>query len=119
MYENEWTIAKNEEVRKILDDPIFYDNGIEEVVISRKDIAKAIAATPVHINARIFEIVNGDSKEIATTLGFFLDWVDPVWRIQNINELVKYQYRFEEVGTIFYLPEFPESEYDKLIVGKV
>lgn len=116
MFENAWTIAKRkEDVDSILNDFVFYDNGFDDVIIARKDIAKAIAATPMKYRAKIFEVVDVTIKEIATTIGFHLDYAEPNWRAQNINELNQYQCYEKEIGTINYLMQLPESEYDKLL----
>lgn len=116
MYENAWTEAtKQEDKDRILEDFVFYDNGVEEVVISRKDITKAVAATPMNLRATIFEIVDVTLKDIVTTIGYFLDYAKPAWRDENISELLKYQYGEKEVELIHYLPSLPESEYEKLL----
>jgi len=101
---NHFIIATTtEEISKIKEDYVFYDNGIEEVIISRADIAKAIAATPNKYRVNIIDTSKGDLDILCTTCGNFLDKCDPSLRAAIIEDLMAYQTGTKEIGDIPYL----------------
>lgn len=101
---NHFIIATTtEKISKIKEDYVFYDNGIEEVIISRADIAKAVVATPYKYRANIIDISSGGLDILCTTCGNFLDKCDPSLRGAIIEDLIAYQTGTKEIGDIPYL----------------
>ena len=101
-----WTLATSVvEKERILKDYVYYDNGLQEVLISRADITKAIVATEIFEIAKIFTIsASNNIESIVTTLGFYIDKCDPDWRRENIEQLIRYQTDRDDIGKIYYLP---------------
>lgn len=105
---NQFIHSKDKEMAKeISKDCAFYYNTKGCIVIRKKDIAKAIVATPCDTNAMIstFDEFGLLEKTIATTYGNLLNTADQDWLNANRAELIAYQLGEKEIGTIDFILE--------------
>lgn len=105
-------VNTQEEADVILKDYVFLDDGVDEVLIARSDIARAIALIPPSIDAKFIDTKVG-LEPIVTTFGCFINRcnLESPLKEQLIQKVIEYQTTADNLEPVKYIHE--ESEFYK------
>lgn len=124
MFRKDWNgfkeVSTQEEADKIIDGKnVFYDNGVDQILIARTDMALAVANTPLSVNASIIDgEVDAEKGEITTSGNFLMNCHVPE-QMEIIHEVQRLQteVEIEDAPCVLFISEYSEFWDEDRIMG--